>query len=85
MYECTVLKDNPIAAFTGHSNSTFYVKSAISPDDNYLLSGSSDNDAYLWNVKTPQAAPMVLKGHTKEVTSVDWCTVDVGKVCTKQL
>jgi denticleless len=84
MYECTVLKESPVCSFTGHSNSTFYVKSALSPNNTYLLSGSSDNDAYIWRVNDSQAAPMVLKGHVGEITSVAWCPVDLGKVSIKQ-
>lgn len=80
MYECTVLKDNPVCLFNGHYNSTFYVKSALSPDNTYLLSGSSNNDAYIWRVDKPQSGPFVLKGHEGEVTSVAWCPVDLGKV-----
>lgn len=80
MYDCTVFKENPITSFTGHDNKTFYVKSALSPDDNYLISGSGDNNAYIWNVNMPQAPPMLLVGHVGEVTSVDWCPSDNGKV-----
>lgn len=39
-----------MAAFNGHQNSTFYVKSSISPDDQFLVSGSSDEAAYIWKV-----------------------------------
>lgn len=81
MYSCTALGQEPICAFTGHLNSTFYVKTALSPDDMYLLSGSGDNDAYIWKVSDPSAPPLVLKGHTGEVTSVTWCPSDQGKVC----
>ncbi|KAK3751474.1 hypothetical protein QZH41_009185 [Actinostola sp. cb2023] len=82
MYDCTVFKESPVYSFTGHQNSTFYVKATLSPDGNYLLSGSSDNDAYIWNVNVPQAPPMMLKGHMGEVTSVAWCPVDIGKLVT---
>ena len=47
----------------------------------YLLSGSSDNNAYIWKVSEPTAPPIVLKGHLGEVTSVAWCPSDQGKVC----
>lgn len=39
-----------VAVFNGHQNSTFYVKSSISPDDQFLVSGSSDEAAYIWKV-----------------------------------
>ena len=81
MYSCTSLGHEPLGTFSGHLNSTFYVKSALSPNDMYLLSGSSDNNAYIWKVSDPTAPPIVLKGHLGEVTSVAWCSSDQGKVC----
>lgn len=39
-----------VAIFNGHQNSTFYVKSSLSPDDQFLVSGSSDEAAYIWKV-----------------------------------
>lgn len=39
-----------VAVFSGHQNSTFYVKSSLSPDDQFLVSGSSDEAAYIWKV-----------------------------------
>lgn len=40
-----------VAVFSGHQNSTFYIKSSISPDDQFLVSGSSDCNAYIWKVR----------------------------------
>lgn len=68
--------------FRGHVNSTFYVKAVLSPDDEYLLSGSSDGNAYIWQVRRPGSAAYVLRGHTNEVTAVDWCRADVGRLVT---
>lgn len=39
-----------MAIFSGHQNSTFYIKSSLSPDDQFLVSGSSDEAAYIWQV-----------------------------------
>ncbi|XP_064622324.1 denticleless protein homolog A-like [Lineus longissimus] len=72
----------PEACYKGHQNSTFYVKAALSPEDKFLISGSSDYHAYIWDVNEPQASPVLLKGHVGEVTSVAWCPTDFGKVCT---
>lgn len=41
-----------VAVFSGHSNSSFYVKSSVSPDDQFLASGSSDHHAYIWKVRS---------------------------------
>ena len=71
-----------VAVFRGHINSTFYVKAVLSPDDKYLLGGSSDGNAYIWQVSRPRLAARVLQGHRNEVTGVDWCRTDVGRLVT---
>lgn len=70
-YNLGVYATQPVMAYTGIFNSTFFVKTCISPDDQYLISGSSDHNAYVFNVKRSQ--PLVkLVGHEKEVTCVAW-------------
>lgn len=46
-----LLSGLPVSVFSGHRNSSFYVKSSVSPDDQYLASGSSDGHAYIWKVR----------------------------------
>ena len=82
-YSCTALGQEPLCIFYGHLNSTFYVKAALSPDDQYLISGSSDSNAYIWRVTDDTAAPILMTGHLGEVTSVAWCPSDQGKVGIK--
>ncbi|XP_069464629.1 denticleless protein homolog [Ambystoma mexicanum] len=82
MFNLTGLKTAPVAVFSGHKNSTFYIKSSVSPDDEFLLSGSSDQTAYIWRVSDPQHPPMMLQGHSQEVTSVAWCPSDFTKIAT---
>uniref|UniRef100_A0A2K5VSU4 Denticleless E3 ubiquitin n=1 Tax=Macaca fascicularis TaxID=9541 RepID=A0A2K5VSU4_MACFA len=82
MFNMTGLKTSPVAIFNGHQNSTFYVKSSLSPDDQFLVSGSSDEAAYIWKVSTPWQPPTVLLGHSQEVTSVCWCPSDFTKTVT---
>ncbi|XP_063958140.1 denticleless protein homolog isoform X2 [Lytechinus pictus] len=77
-----VLRSQPVARYQGHVNSTFFVKAAISPDDLYLLSGSSDNYAYIWKIGEPESPSVILEGHDAEVTSVTWCPTDFTKVVT---
>ena len=77
-----LVRCHSVAVFHGHVNSTFYVKTVLSPDDRYLLSGSSDGNAYIWQVSQPRSGPRVLQGHVNEVTGVDWCRRDVGRVVT---
>ncbi|XP_015283101.1 PREDICTED: denticleless protein homolog [Gekko japonicus] len=82
MFNMSSLKDTPVSAFSGHQNSSFYVKSGISPDDQFLISGSSDQSAHIWKVSEPQLPPVMLLGHMEEVTSVAWCPSDFSKIAT---
>ncbi|XP_038214997.1 protein lethal(2)denticleless [Zerene cesonia] len=71
----------PEQRYIGHENSTFYIKTCLSPDSMYLVSGSSDKNAYIWNVKYSE--PIVkLVGHWAEVTCASWCQKGDMKIVT---
>lgn len=76
-----ILLLSSVAEYTGHMNSTYFVKSCISPCGSYLLSGSSDHSAYIWLTDHPGKPVAKLTGHFAEVTSVAWCPIDDEKVC----
>ncbi|KAK9108164.1 hypothetical protein Syun_024175 [Stephania yunnanensis] len=81
------LDKGPMSTFSGSQLDTFYVKSAISPDAAHILSGSSDGNACIWQVKRPQEGPLRLEGHEGEVTAVAWqflyrCPSETGKLAT---
>ncbi|CAI9111477.1 OLC1v1011705C1 [Oldenlandia corymbosa var. corymbosa] len=82
LYNILQLENGPVKTFSGCRISSFFVKSAISPDAAHMLSGSSDGNAYIWQVNKPQADPVILKSHDGEVTAVDWCPSEMGKVAT---
>ncbi|XP_069810339.1 denticleless protein homolog [Dendropsophus ebraccatus] len=82
MFNVAGLRSDPVSVFSGHHNSTFYIKSSLSPDGQFLLSGSSDHNAYIWQVSKPYAAPIMLQGHSQEVTSVTWSPTDFSKIVT---
>ncbi|NXL29675.1 DTL protein, partial [Glaucidium brasilianum] len=82
MFNMTSLRTTPVAIFSGHQNSTFYIKSSTSPDDQFLVSGSSDCNAYIWKVSEPSLPPRILLGHSQEVTSIAWCPSDFTKIAT---
>lgn len=74
-YNIGTYNNEPVMKYFGHQNSTFYVKSSICKTDDYLISGSSDENAYIWNTK--YSYPVVkLTGHTAEVTCVAWCSIN---------
>ncbi|KAE8740485.1 hypothetical protein FOCC_FOCC013990 [Frankliniella occidentalis] len=85
-YNISTYEEQPVALFKGHKNGTFYVKACLSPDGRYLLSGSSDELAYIWDtysVRGEVTTPIVkLVGHGAEVTSVAWCPVGEVKLVT---
>ncbi|KAK3923285.1 Protein lethal(2)denticleless [Frankliniella fusca] len=85
-YNIATYEEQPITLYKGHKNGTFYVKACLSPDGRYLLSGSSDEMAYIWDtysVKREVTTPIVkLVGHGAEVTSVAWCPVGEVKIVT---
>ncbi|KAM7118365.1 denticleless protein homolog isoform 1-T1 [Ciconia maguari] len=82
MFNMTSLRTIPVAVFSGHQNSSFYIKSSTSPDDQFLVSGSSDCNAYVWKVSEPSLPPRILLGHSQEVTSIAWCPSDFTKIAT---
>ncbi|XP_042377668.1 denticleless protein homolog [Zingiber officinale] len=82
LYDVLKLDRGPIKIFSGSKIGSFFVKSVISLDGAHILGGSSDDNAYIWQVRRPESAPTILKGHQGEVTSVDWCSSELGKVVT---
>ena len=75
-----------VRTYGGHRSSSFYVKIRLSPDDQFLLSGSDDNVAYIWGTvcTDPIVAPCVALGcdGMEQVTSVDWCRNDWWHIVT---
>ncbi|KAK7316468.1 hypothetical protein VNO77_35525 [Canavalia gladiata] len=82
LYNILQLDKGPLKSFSGCRIKSFFVKSAISPDASHVVSGSSDGNAYVWQVDKPQEEPTILKSHDGEVTAVDWCCSEVGKLAT---
>lgn len=71
----------PLITYTGLVNSTFYIKSSLSPDDQYLISGSKDEKAYIWNVNSSRPI-LALLGHAEEVTCVAWSKTNEMRIVT---
>lgn len=73
---------------TGHTQTTFYIRARFSPDGKFVLSGSANSKAYIWDLQSPGVnsalSPILeLEGHSGgEASAVDWCKTDMFKVAT---
>jgi denticleless len=79
-YNIATFENEVVQTYRGFKNGTFYIKSCLSPDDQYLISGSSDEKAYIWNVDHEDPVA-VLNGHTVEVTCVAWSKIRGNEDC----
>ena len=70
-----------VAVYGGHEQHSFYIKTCLSGDGKYLLSGSSDDHAYIWRIGGGPKPLLKLEGHGAEVTCVAWSSNDITKVC----
>ncbi|KAG4073230.1 hypothetical protein HA402_008576 [Bradysia odoriphaga] len=80
-YNLATYSPKPIMQYVGLVNKSFYIKSCLSPDGQYLLSGSSEEKAYIWNVNNSQPLA-TLCGHRAEVTCVAWSQTKDLRVVT---
>lgn len=72
----------PVSVYGGHEQHTFYSKSCLSGNGKYLISGSSDDHAYIWKIGQGPQPFLKLEGHGAEVTCVAWSSTDITKVVT---
>ncbi|KAI4339530.1 hypothetical protein MLD38_024467 [Melastoma candidum] len=84
LYDILRLEKGPVSIFTGCSIQSLYIKSVISPDSSYSLSGSSDDCGCFWQVDQPDADTVVLNCYSGpgEVIVVAWSLTEVGKFAT---
>ncbi|KAL4710629.1 hypothetical protein ACJJTC_003265 [Scirpophaga incertulas] len=79
IYCYNVAGTRPERRYVGHDSGSFYIKTALSSDGQYLVSGSSDRYAYVWNVR--EDWPIVrLAGHRAEVTCAAWAPKQLALV-----
>lgn len=71
----------PIINYSGLRNGSFYIKSTLSPDEKYLISGSTDGKAYIWNVGSSRPIHELI-GHADEVTCVAWAKTNELRIVT---
>jgi WD40 repeat protein len=84
-------KLNNKSTATYHINTSNFIRSSLSKCDNFLLTGSSDFNAYIYPTSVnnqfchrfKKSMPaIVLKGHTNEVTAVKWNPLDSNQLVT---
>ncbi|KAI7886883.1 WD40-repeat-containing domain protein [Mucor mucedo] len=51
---------------------SFDIRIALSPNDEFLLSGSHDQDLFVWDVEGTSNKAYQYQGHSKKVTGVTW-------------
>lgn len=64
-------------------NTSYFIKTSLSPDGQYIISGSGDEFAYIWNTSKSGGPILKLTGHTPEVTCVAWCPIGETKVISQ--
>ncbi|KAL1917507.1 uncharacterized protein VTP21DRAFT_3900 [Calcarisporiella thermophila] len=70
----------PLRRFTApdYRCKSFFIRCTVSPDGQFIASGSAGDHMYCWEVERPERGAMAFRGHKGEVTSVDWCKRDIG-------
>uniref|UniRef100_A0A5K3FD29 WD_REPEATS_REGION domain-containing protein n=1 Tax=Mesocestoides corti TaxID=53468 RepID=A0A5K3FD29_MESCO len=81
-YDLNSPSTRPMFLYTGHLTSSFYIKMSVSPDDAYLVCGSADSRAYIYTVGERSQHPLVLSGHSGEVSVPSWCPGDPTRLVT---
>jgi len=71
-YDIINAVQRPISTYTGADIDSFFIKSSLSVDGNYLASGSSDNNVYIWNTSSPGGHVANLGPQEENVTCVAW-------------
>eukprot|EP00871_Galdieria_phlegrea_P000090 jgi/Galph1/1081/GphlegSOOS_G5897.1 len=98
LYRADLLDRGSFSILAGHRASSFYIKACFSPDSRFIMSGSADSSAYIWDIssETKMIGNIVLpslrlRAHVNEVSDVAWCKTDpqliatVGDDCRLQL
>ncbi|KAK2706960.1 hypothetical protein QYM36_014853 [Artemia franciscana] len=72
-YNIASYDKKPVRQYKGHLVGSYHVKCDLSPDDRFLVSGSSDNYGYIWSTNGISSEPLAkLDGHGAEVSAVAW-------------
>ena len=68
LYRADFIEKDPPKIFRGYKSS-LYIRSVLSPCNNFIASGSTDQAVHIWNVDAPERQPLVslYAGHFAEV------------------
>ncbi|BHF72362.1 hypothetical protein SprV_0401542600 [Sparganum proliferum] len=81
-YDLNSQSTRPMFVYAGHLTNSFYIKMTLSPDDRYLACGSGDHRAYIYLVGERCQNPLILSGHTGEVSVPRWSMFDPTLIVT---
>ncbi|KAI8387987.1 WD40-repeat-containing domain protein [Radiomyces spectabilis] len=62
-----------------YNANSFFIKLAVSPDDRFIMAGSTVKSVFAWEVDRPKAPAVQFAGHSAVVTSVSWCHTDINQ------
>lgn len=88
VYDAKDLSLGHSVALTGHTQTSFYIRARFSPCGRFVMSGSADSKAYIWDLDDygcdGELEPLIcLEGHQGgETAGVAWCATDPLKVAT---
>lgn len=77
LYNTDFIEKQPPKAFKGHKAS-LYVRSVLSPCNNFVASGSTDQGVHIWRAdaeNTKQPLISLYSGHHAEVNCLDWSPI----------
>lgn len=88
LYEANALGLGYSYMLKGHTQTSFYIRSRVSPCGGFVMSGSADSNAYIWDLSEKShnsiLTPILrLEGHRGgDASCVAWCGAERVKVAT---
>ncbi|KXS21639.1 WD40 repeat-like protein [Gonapodya prolifera JEL478] len=58
----------------------FFVRISVSPDDAFIVSGSTSGSVFIWDVAEPERSAWRLGVHNAECSPVAWCNADWNQI-----
>ncbi|XP_065184748.1 denticleless protein homolog [Sycon ciliatum] len=72
-YDIAACSPKPVSTIQSQGLGSYYVKMDLSADGQFLVTGSMESDALIYQVNHPQVPHAALSGHVGEVMAVAFC------------